>query len=58
MFIGEIKDIKADEAILDSNGRPSMERLAPFFYFPPKQGFYPAGPFMGTVDEMKEKVVK
>lgn len=55
MFIGEIMDIKADPAVLDVEGRPVMEKLAPFFYFPSKGGFYPVGPFMGTVEELKDR---
>lgn len=56
MFIGEIKDIKADPSVIDGDGRPIMEKLAPFFYFPPRGGFYPAGKFMGTVEDVVEKL--
>ena len=54
MFIGEIKDIKADPSVLDEAGRPEMKKLAPFFFFPPKGGFFPLGPFMGTVEDLKD----
>jgi len=54
MFIGEIKDIKADPTVLDAEGKPDMTMLAPFFFFPPKGGFYSTGPFMGTVEDLKD----
>jgi len=54
MFIGEIKDIKADPTVLDAEGRPDMTMLAPFFFFPPKGGFYSTGPFMGTVEDLND----
>lgn len=31
-FIGEIMDIKVDEDAVDSNGRPVMEKVAPFVF--------------------------
>ncbi len=46
-FIGEIKDIKADEDILDEKGLPDMEKLRPLVYTIEVRKYYGLGPFLG-----------
>lgn len=53
MFIGEIKDVKADPSILDEEGRPDVAKLHPFIFAPMRRGFYRSGDFFGTVSELR-----
>lgn len=46
-FIGEILDIKADEAVLGENGLPSIEKVRPFLYAPEYRTYYAVGEFVG-----------
>ena len=46
-FIGEIKDIKADESILDENGLPDITKVKPFIYDAAGPGYYALGDFLG-----------
>jgi flavin reductase (DIM6/NTAB) family NADH-FMN oxidoreductase RutF len=46
-FIGEIKDIKADENILAENGLPDIEKVQPFIYNSAGRGYYALGGFLG-----------
>ena len=39
-FIGEIVDVKAEEATLGANGLPAMERVRPLVYAPEVQRYY------------------
>lgn len=47
MFIGEIKDVKADESILGPNGLPDMAKLKPFMYLPKDSNYYRMGEKIG-----------
>ena len=46
-FIGEILDVKADEAVLDESGAPSVERVAPFVYGPEVHAYHGVGALLG-----------
>ncbi len=46
-FIGEIKDIKADESILAENGLPDIEKVQPFIYDSAGPRYYALGDFLG-----------
>ena len=46
-FIGEIKDIKADESILAENGLPDITKVQPFVYNSAGQDYYALGEFLG-----------
>ena len=46
-FIGEIKDIKADENILADNGMPDITKVRPFIYDSAGQSYYGLGDFLG-----------
>ena len=48
-FIGKVIDVKADEAILDANGRVDMALLNPLIYVGGK--YYESGGFVGEVGE-------
>ena len=46
-FIGEIMDIKADEAVLDKNGDLDIERVKPILFAPGNRAYYGIGAFLG-----------
>jgi len=46
-FIGEILDVKAEESILDDNGRISTELLKPFVFTPGDRNYYETGAKIG-----------
>jgi flavin reductase (DIM6/NTAB) family NADH-FMN oxidoreductase RutF len=46
-FIGEIKDIKADENILAENGWPDIAKLKPFIYNAAASEYYALGGLLG-----------
>jgi len=45
-FIGEIVDVKADEALLD-NGIPDMKKVNPILFVPEARTYYGVGNFLG-----------
>lgn len=46
-FIGEIIDVKADYDVLDENGLPSLEKVAPFVFNVTDRGYYRIGEPIG-----------
>lgn len=46
-FIGEILDIKADEAMLMENMLPDIEKVKPILYAPEHRKYYGLGEFLG-----------
>jgi flavin reductase (DIM6/NTAB) family NADH-FMN oxidoreductase RutF len=46
-FIGEIKDVKIDEAVLDSNGMPELEKVRPFVFSSQVNTYHRIGAFLG-----------
>lgn len=55
-FIGEILDIKADEAVLGEIGLPSIEKVRPFLYAPEYRSYYAVGEFLGEAYSMGKGV--
>jgi len=49
MFIGEIRDVKADPAVLDENNKLKLEVLKPVFFVPSNGEFYRLGTSLGPV---------
>jgi len=45
-FIGEIKDIKADEGVLDKDGAPDMEKIKPMIFNPASRTYYGTGKYL------------
>jgi flavin reductase (DIM6/NTAB) family NADH-FMN oxidoreductase RutF len=52
MFIGEIRDVKADQSILSEAGVPDIEKLKPFVFAPGSSKFYGIGQSLGTVSDL------
>jgi flavin reductase (DIM6/NTAB) family NADH-FMN oxidoreductase RutF len=46
-FVGEILDVKIDEAVLDAAGLPDMPALQPIIYAPGSRQYFGIGPFLG-----------
>jgi len=46
-FVGEIIDVKADEAVLGKKGLPDIEKVGPFLYAPESRGYYGVGEYLG-----------
>ncbi len=46
-FIGEILDVKADEAMLNDEGVPDIEKVKPILFAPEMQAYYGVGDFLG-----------
>ncbi len=47
LFVGEIVDVKADEAVLDPRGLPDPEKVKPFVYLTEVQHYHGLGPRLG-----------
>ena len=46
-FVGEILDVKVDEAVIGPDGRPDMAMVRPFVYDSAKQEYYAIGRSIG-----------
>jgi len=47
LFVGEIKDVLADEAALDKNGAPDIEKIRPMIFNPANRTYYGVGKYLG-----------
>jgi len=45
-FIGEIKDIKVDEAALTEDGSPDIDKIKPFIFNPANRTYYGIGKYL------------
>jgi flavin reductase (DIM6/NTAB) family NADH-FMN oxidoreductase RutF len=57
-FVGEIKDVKADPKILDSNGKIDMDKLGAVVFSPDSRCYYGLGPKLGAGFSIGKKYVK
>ncbi len=46
-FIGEVKDVKADKAVIGENGLPDVEKVRPFLYDPEVRTYHKIGEYLG-----------
>jgi flavin reductase (DIM6/NTAB) family NADH-FMN oxidoreductase RutF len=51
-FVGEIKDVKVDEAVLGGDGRVDLGRLRPILFAPDTQAYHAVGAFIGKAFSM------
>ncbi|MFC2169619.1 flavin reductase family protein [Acidobacteriota bacterium] len=58
MFIGEIRDVKADQHILSETGVPDIEKLKPFVFVPGSSKFYGIGQSLGGVSDLAKAAEK
>jgi flavin reductase (DIM6/NTAB) family NADH-FMN oxidoreductase RutF len=47
LFVGEIVDVKAEEAILDEDGVIAIAKFKPFSFAPGNRSYYGFGPLLG-----------
>jgi flavin reductase (DIM6/NTAB) family NADH-FMN oxidoreductase RutF len=52
VFIGEIKDVKVDESVLDANGMPDVEKVKPFVFSPQVRAYHGIGGSVGKAFDM------
>jgi flavin reductase (DIM6/NTAB) family NADH-FMN oxidoreductase RutF len=55
-FVGEIVDVKADEAVLGNDGLPDIKKLKPITFAPGAQAYYGIGAFIGQAFSAGEKL--
>ena len=55
-FIGEIIDIKADEAMLNEKGVPAIEKVKPVLFAPEMQAYYGVGNFLGKAFSIGKEI--
>jgi len=58
MFIGEIKDVKADKTVLGKNETPDMDKVKPFVFAPGSSAFFNIGKFLGNVSALAKEIKK
>lgn len=46
LFIGEIKDVKCDESVLDKDGAPDIEKIKPIIFNPANRTYYGTGKYL------------
>ena len=54
-FIGEIKDIKADETVLAKEGFPDIDKIKPLIFNPANRTYYGVGKYLGKAFSIGKK---
>ena len=54
-FLGEIIDVKAEEAVLSDLGLPDMDKVRPLIYSMARSGYYGVGEFLGKAYSLGKK---
>lgn len=54
-FVGEIKDTKIDEGMLDGDGGPDIEKIRPLIFSPGVQSYHGIGEFIGKAFKIGKK---
>ena len=47
LFVGTIMDVKAEESVLNDQGRPDIEKVKPFLWAPSDRAYHAVGEFLG-----------
>jgi flavin reductase (DIM6/NTAB) family NADH-FMN oxidoreductase RutF len=47
LFVGEIRDVKADDDVLDKDGAPDIEKIKPMIFDPAKHAYHAIGRYLG-----------
>ncbi len=56
-FIGEIIDVKADQAVLDDDGLPDITRIKPLIFDTAHKGYHGVGPLLGQAFSVGKKLL-
>jgi flavin reductase (DIM6/NTAB) family NADH-FMN oxidoreductase RutF len=54
IFVGEIKDVKADADVLDKSGLPDIEKIQPFSFNPANRTYYRTGKYLAQAFTVKK----
>lgn len=57
-FIGEIVDVRADESVLDAEGRPDIEKIRPLIYCTGTSNYHGVGPGLGKAFSIGKKYIE
>jgi flavin reductase (DIM6/NTAB) family NADH-FMN oxidoreductase RutF len=57
-FIGEIMDVRADEAFLDKDGMPDMAKVEPVLFSPGGGSYYTVGGYLGEAYAIGKEIKK
>ena len=55
-FVGEVMDVKAEEAVMVGGGLVDIQKLKPLAFAPDSRGYYGMGKFIGRAFSIGEKV--
>ncbi len=55
-FVGEVLDVKVDEAVLANDGTADIKKVLPLVFAPDSQAYYGVGGFMGKAFSIGEKL--
>ena len=58
LFIGEIRDVKADETVLGKDGAPVIEKVKPMIFDPASRAYYGIGKYLGDAFSEGKKIKK
>jgi len=56
LFVGEIRDVKADEAVLGKDGAPDIEKIKPMIFDPANRTYYGIGKYLGNAFSEGKKI--
>jgi flavin reductase (DIM6/NTAB) family NADH-FMN oxidoreductase RutF len=54
VFVGEIKDVKAESGVLDKAGVPDIEKIRPFSFNPANRTYYGTGRYLAQAFTVKK----
>ena len=57
-FVGEIVDVKADEAVLGAKGYPDIAKVRPMIWDTAHRGYYGVGNFLGMAREIGKTIAQ
>jgi flavin reductase (DIM6/NTAB) family NADH-FMN oxidoreductase RutF len=57
-FVGEIMDVKVEEAALDAAGQPSIEKIRPMIFTPRERTYHAVGGLLGKAFEVGRGLMK
>ncbi|MCP4369616.1 MAG: flavin reductase family protein, partial [Deltaproteobacteria bacterium] len=56
LFVGEIKDIKTDESMLNEDGVPGIERVSPILFAPEIRSYHSIGKTLGKAFSIGKEI--
>jgi flavin reductase (DIM6/NTAB) family NADH-FMN oxidoreductase RutF len=55
LFVGQIVDVKAEEAVLGTTGLPDIEKVRPIIFSPGNRTYFGVGKFLGEAFAIGKK---